>query len=63
MEKHFFDVIEIINMSNCIEVEMIKRPQELITNYNSRSIKNKSNQHSGGMNDHNVTTKKAAHKK
>ena len=57
MEKHFFDVIEIINMSNCIEVEMIKRPQELITNYNSRSIKNKSNQQSGGMND--VTTKKS----
>ena len=63
MEKQFFDVIEIINMSYCIEVEMIKRPQELITNYNSQSIKNKSNQQSGGMNDHNVTTKKAAHKK
>ena len=59
MEKHFFDVIEIINMSNCIEVEMIKRPQELITNYNSRSIKNKSNQQSGGMNDHNVTAKQS----
>ena len=59
MEKQFFDVIEIINMSYCIEVEMIKRPQELITNYNSQSIKNKSNQQSGGMNDHNETTKKS----